>query len=313
MNTIIAVLLASVAAPPTLNVDSAKVDRGEVRGGPILKQTFRVTNSSAEVVAIAGLDSGCGCLRRAVSKNELKPGESADVSMDVNTLTQPDGPQTWTLKLRYRPASLAKTSPDELQELRVTAKLVREVSVTPPMISVSTEAAATASIVLADSRGAPLSVKKVVSSSPHVVAKWKSDAKGRFTIELAIAAELPAGTHDETIVVHTDDAHYAELNVPARIVKRAKNAVNAYPDSLELDAVESRGIVQFRRGGQPVEIASAACESADVTVTASKGSGAVATLKVVLGPKATAGKGEVKVKFAEPAGAELTLPVRWTK
>ena len=45
----------------------------------------------------------------------------------------------------------------------------------------------------------------------------------------------------------------------------------------------------------------------------SKGSGTVATLKVVLGPKATAGKAEVKVKFAEPAGAELALPVRWGK
>ena len=174
MNTIIAVLLASVAAPPSLSVDSAKADRGEVRGGPILKQSFRVTNNSAETIAIAGLDSGCGCLRRAVSKNELKPGESAEVSMDVNTLTQPDGPQTWTLKLRYRPSSLAKASPDELLELRVSAKLVREVSVTPPMIAVSTEAAATASIVLADSRNAPLNVKKVVSSSPHVVARrWK--------------------------------------------------------------------------------------------------------------------------------------------
>lgn len=313
MNTLFAVLLACAAAPPSLSVDSSKVDRGEVRGGPILKQTFRVANNSAEPIAIAGLDSGCGCLRRSVSKNELKPGDSADVSMDVNTLTQPDGPQSWSLKLRYRPASLAKAASDEVLELKMSAKIVREVSVTPPMISVSTEAAATASIVLADSRAAPLTVKKVVSSSPHVVAKWKTDAKGRFAIELAIAAELPAGTYDETVVIHTDDVHYAELNVPARIVKRAKNAVNAYPESLELDAVESRGIVQFRRGGSPVEIASATSESNDVTVTASKGSGPVATVKVVLGPKAMAGKSEVKVKFAEPVGAEFTLPIRWTK
>lgn len=314
MNTILAVLIASVAAPPALSVDSAKVDRGEVRGGPILKQAFRITNHAAETVAIAGLDSGCGCLRRSVSKNELKPGESADVSMDVNTMTQPDGPQTWTLKLRHRPASLPKATPDELLELRMVAKLVREVSVTPPMISVSTEAAATASIVLADSRAVPLGVKKIVSSSPHVAAKFKATARGQFAIELAIAAELPAGTHDETIVIHTDDAHYAELNVPARIVKRAKNAVNAFPESLELDAVESRGIVQFRRGGRPVEIASATCDIAGVTVTASTGSGPVATLKVTLGPTAAAtGKAEVKVKFAEPEGAEFTLPVRWTK
>jgi Protein of unknown function (DUF1573) len=300
-------LACALMAPPALSVDSASVDRGEVRGGPILKQTFRVTNASAETIVLAGLDSGCGCLKRAVSKNELKPGETADVSMDVNTLTQPDGPQTWTLKLRHRPASRAKAEPDETLELRVSAKLVREVSVTPPMISVSTDAAATATIALADKRTAPLTITKVAASSPHLVPKF-AGKDGKYAIELAIAADLPAGTHDETVTVFTDDAHYAELRIPARIVKRAKNAVNAYPESLDLEA--GRGIVQFRRAdGQPVKIESATCATAGVTVTASTGSGPVATVKVVA--SSGRGKADVTVTFAEPAGATRTVPVRW--
>lgn len=307
MNTLLGILAWSLAAPPLLTADSAKVDRGEVRGGPILKQTFKVTNSGAERVVIAGLESGCGCLRRSVSKNELKPGETAEVSMDVNTLTQPDGPQTWLLKLKHRPASAAKGDPDEVLELRLTATLAREVSVTPPMISVSTEAAATATIALADKRSSPLAIKKVVSSSPHLVPKFAGSG-GKFTVELAIAADLSAGTHDETIVIHTDDPHYAELQVPARIVKRAKNAVNAYPESLDLEG--NRGIVQFRRSdGKPVRIESAKCEAEGVMVTASTGGESVATIKVTAtGAK---GKAEVKVTFAEPAGAERTVPVRW--
>ncbi len=300
-------LACALAAPPALTVDAASIDRGDVRGGPILSQSFRVTNATAETIALVGLDSGCGCLKRSVSKTELKPGESATVSMDVNTLTQPDGPQTWTLKLRHRPASRAKAEPDDALELKVSAKLAREVSVTPPMISVSTEAAATATIALADKRPKPLTVTKVVASSAHLAAKF-AGKDGTYSIELAIAADLPAGTHDETVTVFTDDPHYAELRVPARIVKRAKNAVNAYPESLDLES--GRGIAQFRRAdGQPVKIESATCAAAGVTVTASAGSGPVATVKVVA--STARGRADVVVTFAEPAGATRTVPVRW--
>lgn len=300
-------LACALAAPPALTVDAATVNRGDVRGGPILSQTFRVTNTSAETIVLAGLDSGCGCLKRSVSKNELKPGESATVSMDVNTLTQPDGPQTWTLKLRHRPATRAKAEPDDTLELKVTAKLAREVSVTPPMISISTEAAATATIALADKRAKPLTITKVATSSSHFAAKF-TGKNGQYAIELAIAADLSAGTHDETVTIFTDDAHYAELRVPARIVKRAKNAVNAYPEALDLDG--GKGIVQFRRAdGQPVKIASATCATAGVTVTSSSGSGPVATVKVVA--TTDRGKADVVVTFAEPDGATRTVPVRW--
>lgn len=310
MNTMLGVLLALVtspAAPPTLTADAATVDRGDVKAGPVLKQTFRVTNRGADAVTITKLESGCGCVRRAVSKTDLKPGDSADVSLDVNTLTQPDGPQSWRLKLHHRPASVAKDAADEVLELRLTAKLTHDVTLTPPMVSISTEGEAATTVTLADGRPVPLTVAKVVSSSRHLTARLTT-AGGKTTIAVTVAAALPVGTHDETLVVHTTDPAYAELHVPARIVKRAKDAVTAYPEALDL--VEAAGLVQFRRaGGQPVAIASAACETPGVTVTASAGRGTVGTIKVaVTGAK---GKADVRVKFAEPAGAEVVVPVRW--
>lgn len=315
MNTMLGVLLLVVTAPPaTLTADAAAVDRGAVKAGPLLKHTFRVTNAAAEPVTITALESGCGCVRRSVSKNDLKPGEAADVTIEVNTLTQADGPQSWLLKLKHRRASAAKADPDELLELRLAAKLTHEVSVSPPMVSVSTEGEATATIMLTDKRATPLKISKLVSSSSHVTAKLR-DAKtpGTQVIDLAVAADLAVGTHDETIVLHTTDTEYAELRVPARIVKRAKDAVTAYPLALDLTADAASGIVQFRRGGgKAVAIASATCGTPGVAVTASAGSGAVATIKVVVSAKA-GGKAEVKVKFSEPADAELVVPVRWEK
>lgn len=315
MNTMLGVLLLIVTAPPApLSADAATVDRGDVKAGPLLKQTFRVTNGTAEAVTITALESGCGCVRRSVSKNDLKPNETADVTIEVNTLTQADGPQSWLLKLKHRRASTAKTAPDELLELRLAAKLSHEVSVSPPMVSVSTEGEAATTITLTDKRTTPLTISKVVSSSSHITAKLREEkTAGTLIIDLAVAADLPVGTHDETIVLHTTDAEYAELRVPARIVKRAKNAVTAYPVALDLTADAPSGIVQFRRGGgKAVAIASAECATPGVTVTASTGSGAVATIKVVVSAKAS-GKADVRVKFSEPADVELVVPVRWEK
>ncbi|QEL20329.1 hypothetical protein PX52LOC_07422 [Limnoglobus roseus] len=316
MNTMLGVFLALVtapAAPPAvLTADQATVDRGEIKAGPMLKQTFRVTNTGAEAVSITKLESGCGCVRRSVSKNDLKPGDSAEVAIDVNTLTQPDGPHAWLLKLQHRPASAAKTAPDEVLELRLTAKLSHDVTVSPPMVSISTEVEAATTVTLTDSRRTPLTVSKVVSSSPHLAVKLRQPMKpGDLIVDVAVAAEMPVGTHDETLTVYTTDPAYAELQIPARIVKRAKNAVTAHPESLDL--IDTAGLVQFRRAGaKPVAIASAECSTAGVTVTASSGSGTVGTIKVVVSEKAGAsGKADVKVKFTEPEGAEVVVPVRW--
>jgi hypothetical protein len=309
MNTMLGVLLLAVTAPPpALTADAATVDRGDVTGGTILKQTFRVTNRGAEAVILTGLDSGCGCLRRSVSKNDLKPGDAADVTLEINTLTQPDGPQAWLAKVKYRPAAAAKMTPDDVLELRLVAKLSRQVSVTPPMLSVSTEGEAATSITIADARKTPFAVKKVASSSPHLTAKLKPSADaGKFVLDVAVADALPVGTHDETLIVTTTDPEYAELQIPARIVKRGKNAVTAYPESLDIEG--GAGVVQFRRGGKPVAIASAECVTPGVTMTTSSGSGAVATLKVRVSTKA--GKADVRVKFSEPAETELVVPVKW--
>ena len=302
------ILLACLfAAPPGLTANTTAVDRGEVRGGPMLQQTFTVTNRFAEPVSIVGLDSGCGCLKRSVSKNELKPGDSAIVTMDLNTLTQPDGPQTWTLKLRYRLASLAQTAPDETLDFQVTAKLVREVSATPPMLAISTEAGATATVAITDKRKTPFENRKITASTPHISTKHSATG-GKFAIDLTVDEKLATGTHDETLTVFTNDPDYAELRIPVRIIKRDKIAVSAYPESLELE--NGRGIVQFRRAdGQRVKIESATSATSGVTVTASAGSGPVATVKVVA--TGASGKAEITVTFAEPAGVSRTIPVRW--
>ena len=79
----------------------------------------------------------------------------------MNTLTQPPGPNVWKAVVRYRVADPSDgpappaVRPDAALELKVSARLVQEVSVTPPMLAVSTAAATTQTVTVTDRRASP--------------------------------------------------------------------------------------------------------------------------------------------------------------
>jgi hypothetical protein len=306
MNTILALLLGAVSAGPTVTVDRDAVDKGTVTAGPILKHTFTVTNRSSETIHVTALDSPCGCLRRRVSVDSLAPGASAEVVIEVNTLTQPSGPQQWRSTLKLRSGEQTAEVP-----LSVSATLVRELTVSPPMLSISTDGAATTTVTVTDSRAKPLTGLAVSPSSNLLSCTVTATSAGVWTITVRVSAELKPGTHDETIVLTSDDPAYTELRLPVRVVKRAAAAVTAHPSPLELTG--DRGLIQFRRAGNAVlEIANATCDIAGVTVTASGGRGPSAVVKAVVDTTVakSSGKGTITVTFTEPP-TTVTVPVSW--
>jgi hypothetical protein len=315
MSPALTLLLLVAAQPPGLTVDAAIVDRGDVLGGPVLKQTFRVTNAHpSDTLSLTGLDSTCGCLRRSISRNELKPGETADVTVEINTLTQPDGPQTWLFKLRHRPKDAAKEEPDDEMQLRLKAKLSREVTVSPPMVAITTSTDATTTITLTDKRAKPLSVKALTTTSSLITATLANNQK---SIELKFAKDFTAGTHDDMLVITTNDPQYSELRVPIQFIKKSAQAVSILPEILdiELTAGKGSGLVQLRRpDGKALRIASVESKLPGVTVTWSSGSGLAATVKVIVNQSQAGekGKGELRVKFTEPAGHERAVPITWS-
>ncbi len=134
MNATFTLVALTLAAPPVaeplLKTPQPIAARGDVKAGPPLVHTFPLTNASDGPVAITAGEAGCGCVRRAFSATLLKPGETATLTVEVNTLTQPDGPNRWPLKVRYIRA-YAPTPEAEL-DLTLTATLSRDVTVTPP-------------------------------------------------------------------------------------------------------------------------------------------------------------------------------------
>jgi hypothetical protein len=315
---------APAAAPAAFHCPGALAAKGEVKGGPPLVHTFDLVHNGTGTVTITKVEAGCGCLRQALGAATLQPGERTKLLLEVNTLTQPDGPNRWQVVVSYKTEAAGVAARTDELLLQITATLGREIAVTPPQVALSTTGEASQVLVVTDARAKPLTVLKAASSSAHLtaeVAAVANAAPGRpraqaVTVKLAAAA--PAGHRDEVVVLYTDDPDCPELRVPVRVLKRAAAAVTATPEAVTLrlaaGQTEGSALVQLRApDGKAVGIAGAECDLPGVVVKCSPGSGAVATVRVTVPEAVSArpGRCTVRVRLSEPAG-EVAIPVSWS-
>jgi hypothetical protein len=326
MNTLLlALALANppAAAPAPLASPAPVAAKGDAKGGPPLAHTFALTHTGAAgPVTITKIETGCGCVNQAISAHTLNPGETAKLTLEVNTLTQPDGPNRWQVQVHYRhdPPGIPNGPPPVpvagIVPLTITASLSREVSVNPPQVAFSCAGEASQVLTITDRRGKPLTVTKTHGTAASLTAEIAPRKDGTQTVTLKLAADAPVGHRDETMVLYTDDPAYPELRVPVRVLKRAAGGVNATPSELSVRFAtgqdEASGLVQLRSAdGKPVRVEKAECDAPGVALKWSPGASPVAALRVTVAA-AQAGSARVKVTFAEPAGHEVIVPVSWT-
>ena len=102
---IVVLTLGATPAAGPLVAAAPSADRGEVRTGPPLAQVFELAHrGDSGTLTITGVEAGCGCLKPTLSREVLRPGETAQLTLIVNTLTQPPGPNVWKVVVRYRVA-----------------------------------------------------------------------------------------------------------------------------------------------------------------------------------------------------------------
>lgn len=328
MNTFLTLALAlgqPSPAPSLLQCPAPIAARGDVKAGPPLRHTFELTHrGTAGVLTITRIDAGCGCLRQALSAAVLQPGETARLTLEVNTLTQPDGPNRWQIRAEYRldapgvPAQTGETL------LLITATLSREVSITPPQMGFSCAGEATQTLVVTDRRAKPLMVLRATASSPDLTVQLglpvaTPNGNRVQTLTVKLTATAPAGHRDESVVLLTDDPAYPEFRVPVRVLKRVAGAVEATPGSVAVRFAPGQNevstLVQLRSpDGKPVGVARAESDHPAVTVKWSPGSGPLAAVRVTVTSSEAARSGAcvVRVRLAEPAGQEVAIPVAWS-
>lgn len=316
----LAALGPAADVPAPLQATAASVDLGEVKSGPAHSHTFELKNAGTAALTVRDVLAGCGCSKVELSARELKPGDTAKLTVTTNTLTQPEGAVTWPIGVVYR-TQVDGQSFDGRLELKLTAKMVREVSVTPPLLAVSTAGGVTQTLKMEDRRAKPLTVTKAECSSKEITAEVKAakTADGRTTQEVVVTVGegLAVGTHAETVTLRTDDPTCPLLEVPVRVHKRAADGVTATPAAASVrfatSQAEASGLVQLRGGGKQVSIKSVECSTPGVTVKFSEDPGPVATVRVVVtAAKAGAsGTAEVTVTLTEPTATKIVIPVTW--
>lgn len=322
MYALVALLTAAQPAP-TLHTPTPVVARGDVKAGPPLVHTFDLAHRGAGgKLTITKVEAGCGCVRRGLSAEALQPGETAKLAVEINTLTQPDGPNRWQVAVGYQLDAPGGPQTGELV-LTLTANLSREVVVSPPQVAFSTAAGAMHTLTITDTRPMPLlTVIRAVASSPHLIVVPTYPALGadgvrRQAVTITLLADAPVGDREETVVLQTGDPAYPEFRVPVRVRKRAAGGVVASPEAvavrLAAGTPEVSALVQLRSpDGAPIRVLGVISDSPEVTARWPDAAAPVTAVRVTVAATRP-GEARLRVRLADrPPGEEVVIPVSWT-
>jgi hypothetical protein len=293
------------------------VEKGQVRSGRSLSHRFTFTNRGQQPVEVTEVRPSCGCLAPKLDKRRFLPSESGELLLEVNTLTQPAGANTWRVTIRYQTADTEHELP-----LYISARVVTEISVEPPSLAIYTDTSISHEITVIDRRTEPLIVRAVpVSSSyvrTHLGELHRNDA-GHWvrTIQVEVLADCPEGTHEETLRICTSDPEYPELKVPFTIVKRARQQVQAAPAEVLLtetpgQPLPSRIVLLGTPDDRDVIIERVEADHEAISCRWAQGPGHRATLKIRVYRARISGdrlRGAVHVHLRGPSPQTITIPV----
>jgi hypothetical protein len=303
------------AQTPALQADPLVAERGQVRGGPPLAQRFTLHNHGTNAVAISEVQPSCGCLNPVLSARDIKPGESATLDLTVGTISQPDGPNTWSAKLTYRAGNA-----EQRLELQVKATLTREVMLEPSVIRLSGAPGLAHYITLTDHRDTPFDIFAVRTSTNHIAAEagaWQRECDHWVRkIRVQLTADCPDRACDERLTIYSNDPDYRELTVPVTAQRHDRQHYLITPAEARFEVIggtpTASVLVLIRdHDGRPVEIEKAECDDPAITCRFAEGAHATAAARLSVAkdavPRTTS---SLKVHIRTPAAETVTVPVQ---
>lgn len=294
------------------------VDKGQCKAGVVLSHMFELKNVGQELLVIRRMDGACGCIKLAVGARELRSGEKTLLTVEIATLTQPDGPQSWPIRLHYQSPSDEKAAREHTLELVIQAHIVRDVDIQPSRLVISMHGTTKHMITITDRRSKTLTIRQVSSASPFVTATIHNHTQSRYEIMLQVHGHLPEGEHDGSVSIWTDDPEYREIRIPVLILRQPNKQVTWTPDEMIFHlqpGQHSSQLVQIRsRTAEPVRIVSAISDHPAVQVKFPQESSRVSAVRISISPptKSTSGTALVRLQLSEPRAETLLLPIRWT-
>jgi hypothetical protein len=307
-----ACLAAGCAQPPApLGCDRPRIDRGEVRGGPPLVQGFTLVNRGPVPLTLSAARGSCGCLEPRLSRSELPPGETAEMELEVNTLTQGPGPHCWHVHVGFAPVG----HPDDIAnlELELRARLTGELTVEPASLQLLVGSGVTSQLTITDRRPKPLNLSAVRTTDPALTAEltgpWRRENDAWVCAVRLAAGGGAAGRRDCLVLLDSDDPDYRTLKVPVTLDRRPTAGVTATPPAVHFAGSPSVLVYLRDAGGRPVRVAGVDCDAPAVECKWADGPDAWSTLRLRLTGGHLSAPATVRVRLREPAGAAVTVPV----
>lgn len=317
---LLAAFLASVATPAVradLHFPQPQVKLGQVRTGLPLSHRFTFVNSGTGPVAVTDLRASCGCLAPRLDQRLFQPGEAGVIALEINTLSQPAGPNVWRVGVATR-----DEAGEHFQNLEVLADLLTEVKVEPAKLAVYTDTTLRHDVTVTDLRPKALRVTRALFASPHlgasvaaVPATATAPASYRITVE--VRGSLQEGQHEDVLCIATDDPVYRELRVPVSVVKRSRQSVSAAPAQVELTIPRGQPapsrvvILRAGHGDEEVVVERVETDNPALRCRWVRGPGKMATLRVGVDHTRVQDvlTSAVRVYISKPAATVLTIPV----
>ncbi len=253
------------------------------------------------------------------------PGESAKLTFEVNTLSQPVGPNTWKASIRYRleaPEDGKQPVSGEI-EVGIRANVVREINVDPVALVLSGEGELTHIITLSDGRDRPLTVTGAMCDLKNLkVQPFQPtiDDTGRRIqrIRVTVSASFPPGNYSDLIRLLSNDPDYREIAVPIRISRRAKGEIVTTPDQMIFRIAKeqnaSSGLIRLRDpDDNPVTIEKMEADSPSIQCKWASGPGSMVTVRVGvdLTKERKSGSGRLTIHLRDPKPQVVVIPVSW--
>ncbi len=250
-----------------------------------------------------------------LSRRTLKPGESAMLDLTVGTISQPDGPNLWSVKLSCRAGTVEMPL-----ELQLKANLQREVKLEPSALRLLGSPGLAHEITLTDCREKPFEVTAVRTSSNHIAADagaWQR-AGDRWVrkVRVQLTADCPDSLCEERLTIYSADADYRELTVPVTAQRHDRQHYLVTPADVRLEVqpgTPTASVLVLIRDhdGRPVEIDKAECDDPALTCRFAEGAHPTAAVRVAVAkgaePRAVS---SLKVQIRAPAAEAIVVPVR---
>jgi Protein of unknown function (DUF1573) len=319
----ILLLAASIGADPApLVIESPTVDLGELAANKPLVHAFRLKNAGPVPLVITDVSGVCGCVRPAIGSKNLKPSDETELTLGINLLTQPEGPNSWKLAVRFKTDGEPAVSGTVV--VQVSAKVRKDVTVEPVALMLSAEREITGTLTVFDRRGKPLTVTGARLGIKDVRTEVKpaasADGKRSQRIDLTVTDACSAGQYADEVCIDTDDPEYKELRIPIRVVKKtAATGVRAVPESATLRFAKEQStasvLLRLRDADdREVVVDKAETDHPFVACKWAAGPGPMTTLRVTVDLKdaRVAGVGLVTVRLKGPTTETILVPVSWT-